>query len=205
MSEEEDAAAAPAEEVAAAAPGFTDDEKMFIAQSGAGNPTPVRDLLKGGVNVNVQSPKGVTALHVACGKGHASLIQLLLDSGADPSVADSFGLTALHYAAGCSKGEVMKLIVTAGSACLNKQDLDGCTPLHYAAYAGFRAVTGILINAGADATIADAAGNTPEMDAKANSKSDVIARIQKGVDPADEGDDEPAKAEGEAESAESAP
>jgi len=195
MADEEAAASAPAVEptsaVAAAPAGFTDDEKMFIAQAGAGNPTPVRDFIKKGVNVNVQSPKGLTALHVACGSGHVAVIQMLLDAGADGTLADSMGLTPLHYAAGNSKKEGIKLLVGVAKAAVNQQDEDGCTPLHYAAYSGFRAAAGILINAGADVAIADKQGKTPEMEAIANNKSDVADRIKKGVDPDDEGEDPP--------------
>jgi len=104
------------------------------------------------------------------------------------------GLTPLHYAAGHSKSDSTKLMVKAAAESINTQDEDGCTPLHYAAFAGERATTGILINAGADVSITDSNGNTAEQDAQAKGKTDVVARIQKGIDLEDEGDEEPPKA-----------
>jgi len=84
---EDEEAEAPGQEEPTAV-GLTEDEKMFIAQAGAGNPTPVRDFLKSGVSVNVKSLKGLTPLHVACGGGHVMVIEVLLEAGADTASTD---------------------------------------------------------------------------------------------------------------------
>ena len=59
----------------------------------------VRELLKRGVNVDLQGSRGLTALSSAARNGHLSILLLLVQHSADPDLQDVDGHTALMHAA----------------------------------------------------------------------------------------------------------
>ncbi|KAJ3350070.1 hypothetical protein HDU83_009937 [Entophlyctis luteolus] len=67
------------------------------------------------------------------------------------------GATALHWAADRNLIEIVKLLLTY-PVNMNCQDLAGMTPLHYAKLNGNEEIYDILLQAGADASIADDSG-----------------------------------------------
>ena len=55
----------------------------------------VRELLKRGASVNLQTELGATALMDAAGRGHLSILRVLLQYSADPDLQANEGGTAL--------------------------------------------------------------------------------------------------------------
>ena len=100
-------------------------------------------LLELGASVNVEG-ETLSALHVACLKGHAPLVRSLLDLGADPNQPDG------GKDRGLSEAEDFRNMRTNSRYW---------TPLHYAA--GNPESVDILLNKGADASLADENGILP--------------------------------------------
>ena len=120
-------------------------------------------------------------------------VDIDFDVDADVNAKDGEGRSALHFACGYGEMKCAEMLCDA-KADVNAVDKNKNTPLHYAAYSGLRANAGILVNAGADPALKNSKGQTAAEEAKAQGKQDVINRIQKGVDPSDELDEEPAAA-----------
>ena len=70
----------------------------------------LRLLLEHGADMNVQTQKGRTPLHVASDSGALEAVRLLLEHGADAEVKDGDGMTALQVAANIGHDEVVKLL-----------------------------------------------------------------------------------------------
>jgi hypothetical protein len=89
------------------------------------------------------TPKGHTALHLACLRGHAGLARGLIAAGCDPSARTQAGFTPLHSAAyagsaatclvileACPAGSILSLVTGKGStaADLARRDLPPDSP-----------------------------------------------------------------------------
>jgi ankyrin repeat protein len=128
------------------APPLTDSEKTLIEAALEGDAEKIRQLLSGGVNVNVRNAQtypigyewNTTPLMCAADKGHLEVCRILLDAGADVSAASvrhkadgGGGAQALHHALMGNHVEVARLLLDAG-ADPNAQANFGFTPLLYA-------------------------------------------------------------------------
>lgn len=71
-----------------AAPGFPDDSLFAAARKG--DVAAARARLADGIDVNIKTAYGATALSFACDKGHLELVRELLKAKADPNVTDTF-------------------------------------------------------------------------------------------------------------------
>jgi hypothetical protein len=69
----------------------------------------VKDLVKAGADVNIQSKNGQTALIVAVGAGEENIVETLLEAGSDPDIQDSMGASARKYAALFHKTAIISL------------------------------------------------------------------------------------------------
>jgi Ankyrin repeats (3 copies) len=108
---------------------------------------------------------GSGALHASCQRFDSeSAVKLLLACGADVHERNSAGLTALHVAAAQELGyEVMPLLIAAddsGTLLHATNEHDSRTALHFAATFNAEHVQ-LLLQPGAEADAADAAGMTP--------------------------------------------
>ncbi len=122
-------------------------------------------LLEAGANPDARMGVGMTPLHSAAQRS-GEIVGILVDAGADPDARDALGKTPLHYVwLANSEAEVVEMLIAAG-ADANAKDIDGRTPLHSMArddpesgipFSAIRA----LLNGGADPSICDAEGNTP--------------------------------------------
>lgn len=104
----------------------------------------------------VDSETGNTVLHYCSANGFDALLQDLLShlsSGQSSSVADGKAV---------------------GSLLVNAQNQQGNTPLHWAAYNGHLAVAKLLLAAGADMWIKNAAGHLAMFEAERADKNEVV-------------------------------
>lgn len=172
-------------------PDFFSDNALYM------DPSYIRDFARLGVDLNAEvsfhgdldMPLLVQAGRVRPGK----TIEILLESGADPEVRGHKGVSFLHTAVtNTSKtadprfdlapvelerfDSILKAAVAA-NVSLHMTDDDGRTPLHIAAKMGYLNKTNALLAYGADPTIKDSKGRTPEMLAKASKRQDVAVRL----------------------------
>lgn len=72
----------------------------------------VANLIRKGIDINVQNNRGESALHTAVVKGNSAAIQELLKSGAHVWLKDYDGFTPLHYAALVSNNSIIKQLLS---------------------------------------------------------------------------------------------
>ena len=89
--------------------------------------------------------------------GHVQVVEALADAGANIGWKHPrLGATTLHGAAECGRvGVVWSLVARGGQAAVDARDNDNQTPLHWAAAYGHTAAAQALLEAGADASLAD--------------------------------------------------
>jgi ankyrin repeat protein len=112
---------------------------------------------------------GQTALHLAATWGHENVVKFLLSKGANANARDICGMTPLIRA--CLEGRLGAARVLAhhmGVQGLQDRDQDGGTALHSAAREQHEEVIRFLLLSGADPSIRDDQGRTPEADAMAS-------------------------------------
>ena len=108
-----------------------------------------------GVDVNATNKRNVPALMLACDRGNKDAIKVLLNAGADPNLTDDKGATCIHCAVGegCSK-DVLEVVVNHG-ADVNATNKMNVTALMIACLKVNIDAINVLLNAGADPSIAD--------------------------------------------------
>ncbi|KAL7523845.1 hypothetical protein ACHAWF_000692 [Thalassiosira exigua] len=119
---------------------------------------------------------GLSPLIVACERNLPSVASLLIDHGADETITDGKGRNCLAVAAFCGCLDVLDFILSRPSTkdrLLDARDGNGCTPLWLGARTGNLGVVKRLIDAGADATLSNEEGSTPEEVAKKFGKEKV--------------------------------
>jgi ankyrin repeat protein len=107
-------------------------------------------LLEGGF-VDLWSPDGFTALHLAAFFGHEDVAAELLRRGADVSAASRNPLRVqpLHSAAAGNHTGIVRLLLEHG-ADPNARQQGGFTPIHAAAQNGNEELYALLVAHGAD-------------------------------------------------------
>jgi ankyrin repeat protein len=142
----------------------------------SGDPETIRKLLQSDVNLDRADAQGRTLLMEAVLEKRADLVKLLLDHGVDPKLADHDGSTALHFAAQAQLPEIVQMLLDKG-APVDAKDHLGNTPL-FKALSTFRgeadgnAIWALLL-AGADRTIQNIHGISPEAQSRAVSNYDL--------------------------------
>jgi ankyrin repeat protein len=143
---------------------------LMIA-SASGNPDAVYVLIQRGANPNAaEKTYGQTPLMFAAANNEADVIAVLAGKGADVAAATKVrtsstsepmgGLTALHYAVRQGNVGAVDALLDRG-ADINQVSGDDTTPLMLATITGQFDLAMHLLERGADATIATAAGGTP--------------------------------------------
>jgi uncharacterized protein len=132
---------------------LADGPELTIFEAAAvGDATRVHKLLllEGGF-VDLWSPDGFTALHLAAFFGHEDVAAELLRRGADVSAASRNPLRVqpLHSAAAGSHTGIVRLLLEHG-ADPNARQQGGFTPIHAAAQNGNEELYALLVAHGAD-------------------------------------------------------
>jgi ankyrin repeat protein len=141
-------------------------DTLLIRAAWMGHAGLVRALLERGADVHAQDDDGDTALHCAAMMGREEVVSLLLTNGADIRRRGDRGKTALIYAAQEGEVAVVRLLLRhLGGRGLDDRDEDGCAALWYASVCGHdehAAIFRVLLLSGADYTIPDNDGLTPQ-------------------------------------------
>lgn len=120
-----------------------------------------------GEDPNERAQDGTTPLMIASGWGSAEEVLLLLEHGAKPTSSDCEDDTALHHCAAFSRDPVVGQALIDEGCPVNAINSSGQTALHRACEPGdFEPVNvemvEMLLENGADRTIADARGRLPK-------------------------------------------
>lgn len=142
----------------------------------------VKYLLEHGANPNV-TMEGFTPLHNICtypgnNINHMAVMTLLIHHGANVSQQDPYLMTPLARTCFMNKLDLFNILMTLGAkSSVNFQDVNGMTPLHLATIFGCREMVKVLLDNGADVTITDKDGQTPEMLARDYKKFSIASMI----------------------------
>ena len=118
-------------------------------------------VTKYGVDLDIQSDVGHTALIEATLRNNTGIMAFLLDKGADPNLKDEGQeLTALMHAVCDGYEEAVSLLVSNKKTNVNLQSYKGLTALMYATTRKNERMTRLLINEGSDVNLKDSRGRT---------------------------------------------
>ncbi|CAM9371273.1 unnamed protein product [Ectocarpus sp. 8 AP-2014] len=160
--------------------------------SGGGDDTVVADINK------VDLSTGQRPLHVATRLGHRPAVRALLFYGADvnapvqPLLSSKVswpktllgGMTALHWASLRGYSEIVEDLIMIGGDLNARVSHSGETPLHLAARHGQAAAVGVLLDAGAAASVFSRHNLSPmDLAASSNDSSTLIEFLHRGMDP----------------------
>jgi ankyrin repeat protein len=122
--------------------------------------------------IDATDVSGSTLLHHAAGFGALETMALLLERGADPNAKNRRKSTPLHWAI---HDEAKVRALLARGAAVNGKQVEGRTPLYLAASLGDGAnIVRVLLEHGADPSLAAANGQTPLMAAAVRGHMEVL-------------------------------
>lgn len=133
----------------------------FAAQRG--DISDVRRLVEEGADVNIQDENGNTPLKFASAEPQPDVLRTLISLGASPELADWRGFTPIHCVAGHGfydeAIEMAEILINAGADVNARSAEHGFVPLHEVRTTK---MVDFLLGRGADPTIKNDAGQTPE-------------------------------------------
>ncbi len=136
-------------------------------------------LIDAGADVNAVGGFDWTAILVASVKGHVPAVRQLLVSGADPNLRDIYGWTPLMRAVYEERELIVQVLLEQPNVALNVSNDQGATALHLAAVKGNEALIRSLLLAGADPSMGDRNGRTPESMAVAAGHENVAKLLRR--------------------------
>ncbi len=124
----------------------------------------MESLIAQGANVNQGTEVGVRPISLFAFAGNKEVVDLLLKSGAYVNIQDRYGSSPLHAAVYANNTEMAEFLLQK-DAKVNLQDEAGRTPLHLSTMPAEISwpMFQLLLDNGADKTIRDQDGNTPEV------------------------------------------
>jgi ankyrin repeat protein len=142
--------------------GFT---ALHIAAIHNWGPT-VQTLLELGAPKDAVDNNGRTALFLAAEEGARDALKCLIDARCDVRVVATDGRTVLHGAASSGKASIVRYImrnltIEDSNMLLSKRSEYGETVMHAVVRGGSAKVAGIILGAGADATVGDTISSSP--------------------------------------------
>jgi hypothetical protein len=138
-----------------------------------------RYLLGEGAQVNEGDGTGSPALRVACMRGnHQAMVELLLEAGADAVTPDADGDTPLMEAAHRGHVGIIRALLAHGCGDIDALDDDGWTALYWACCMGHTDAALVLLEAGADMSIASTKGRTPLAVARRERREGCVAVLE---------------------------
>ncbi|ODT13275.1 MAG: hypothetical protein ABS57_19185 [Mesorhizobium sp. SCN 65-12] len=152
----------------------------FAAQAGA-----LRALARAGADMNALDAQAYDVVTIAAVADNPELMSLAIELGNDPGLTTSpYRGTALIAAAHLGHVEVVRRLIAAGAPLDHVNNL-GWTALMEAVVLGdggpnHRQVVRLLVEAGADRSIADRDGVTPLAHARARGYTEIASLLEKG-------------------------
>ncbi|KAK8023696.1 Vegetative incompatibility protein HET-E-1 [Apiospora rasikravindrae] len=111
--------------------GTTAFDTALTAAASRGHLSVIDTLLSAGANMDTQTTRPRTVLHMVVEKRRLDCIEALVAAGVNTDAVDADGRTALHIAAKLGDLQIVEMLYGLGNA-LNAQDHDGNTALHLA-------------------------------------------------------------------------
>jgi ankyrin repeat protein len=165
-------AAAPADGLSA-----EDRAAFFVNNARNGDIAALRQGLADGLPVDGTDSLGQTALLAAIGHNAPDEVQLLLQHGADVNKPDDAGWSPLHYAAWFGTSTVILQALLDRGARIDALNDRHITPLYFASVAGHESQVKLLLEHGADRSIASKTGYTPLRAARTKGLEGVVALL----------------------------
>ncbi len=139
----------------------------------------VKQLIDQGANVSELDANQDAPLVMAAYKGHTEIVRLLLEAGADVTAVDpGMKATALHAAAYAGRTDAARLLI-AHHIDIDKQGpFNGYTALHDAIWQNNIDTAKVIIEAGANLTLKNNAGETPLDFAREKHRPEIAALIE---------------------------
>ncbi|WP_354675417.1 ankyrin repeat domain-containing protein [Cupriavidus alkaliphilus] len=142
-----------------------------------------RTLMLAGADVNLKDADANSPFLLAAATGQADMVRLALAHGADLASTDRYHGTALIVASQQGHVEVVKLLLKAGIAVDHVNDL-GWTALLEAVILGdgsarYEDTVQLLLDAGADANLADREGVTPTRHARQRGYKTMVKMLMR--------------------------
>ena len=150
-----------------------------LCKAAAGGHMPVvQCLLDAGADIRRRDDRGFNVVDfvTTAREDTGSMLEFLLQRGADPSPpAGTVRMTALHSAA--RLGLVKRTALLCSASPVDAIDQRGRTALHLAVREGHAATVEVLLQAGANPSVADERQKTPLHEAVATSSTDIVKQL----------------------------
>jgi ankyrin repeat protein len=176
-------------------PAPDDPTPIFFELARYGNTGDAQNMLTLGAKVNALDAEGNRPIHIAAEKNMWDMVRFLIANGAEVNVANKTGARPIHHAANCgyinSNADPVGLLVRHG-AKVTVADQHGRTPLHWLltetveergkkqgiSDSGVQnyemGLAKALVEAGADPTASDLAGESPLAIARTTKREKLV-------------------------------
>jgi CubicO group peptidase (beta-lactamase class C family) len=159
---------------------YLDDHMTIIVlHNGASDPDAIASAVARAMLQQTGSGDAQANLWDAAGDGNLTLVEAALQAGADVNALDTRssrnGRYALNWAAINDRTDVIRLLLQHGAA-IDAANLTGFTALHHAAESGSMGAAKALLDAGADRTLRNDAGETASDVARRKGHADIARR-----------------------------
>ena len=139
----------------------------------SGDHEAVSRLLDEGADITTKNSNGDTGLHLGVCRGHEQVVMTLINHGIDVNISD-IKWTPLMEAAQAGQLKMVQILLDHGAKVNTKSDDGGVTALNKATIGNFPDIVSLLLQHGADETIADNGGQIAIQRAEEQGYDEVI-------------------------------